>query len=77
MGFYSGSPEPELGFPDGLSTSYPTLSHEKSALDVKISKRTDDLEPSLVLSNAPITDMTKTKDLFNDQEWMLAFGAHL
>ena len=77
MGFYSGSTEPALGLIDLLIASYPTLSHEKSALDVKISKRTDDLEPSLVLADAPITDMTKTKDLFNDQEWMLTFGAHL
>ena len=77
MGFYSGSTEPELGFLDGLSTSYATLSHEESALDVKISKRADYFEPSLVFSNAAITDMTKTKYLFNDQEWMLAFGAHL
>ena len=77
MGLFSGSIEPELGFLERLSTSYPTLSHEKSALDVKISKRTDYLEPSLVFSNASITDMTKTKDFFNDQEWMLAFGAHL
>ena len=77
MGFYSGLIEPELEFLDRSSTSYPTLSHEKSALDVKISKRTDHLEPGLVLSNASITDMTKTKDFFNDQEWMLAFGAHL
>ena len=77
MGLFSGSIEPELGFLERLSTSYPTLSHEKSALDVKISKRTDYLEPSHVFSNASITDMTKTKDLFNDQEWMLTFGAHL
>ena len=77
MGFFSGSIEPELVFLDGLSTSYTTLSHEESALDVKISKRTDYLEPSHVFSNASITDMTKTKDLFNDQEWMLTFGAHL
>ncbi len=77
MEFYTGSIEPELGFLDPLSVLYAALSHEKPALDVKISKRTDDFESGLVLGDPSITDMVKTKDPFNDQEWMLAFGPYL
>ena len=77
MGFYIGSIEPELGFLDPFDISYPALSYKKSALDVKISQSADDFKPGLVFGDATITDMAKTKDLFNDQEWMLAFSSYL
>ena len=77
MRFYSGSIEPALGLPELIGSSYPTLSHKKSAFDVKVGKRTNDFEPCLVLGNTPITNMAKAKYLFNDQERMLAFGPYL
>ena len=77
MGFYIGSIEPGLGVLDPFDVSYPALSYKKSALDVKISKSADDFESGLVLGDPSITDMVKTKDPFNDQEWMLAFGPYL
>lgn len=77
MGFYIGSIEPGLGVLDPFDVSYPALSYKKSALDVKISQSADDFKPGLVFGDATITDMAKTKDLFNDQEWMLAFGPYL
>lgn len=77
MGFYTGSIELELGFLDPLSVLYSALSHEKPALGVKISKRTDDFKSSLVFGDPSITDMVKTKDFFNDQKWMFAFSSYL
>ena len=77
MGFYIASIEPELGFLGPFGVSYPALSHKKSALHVKISKSADDFKSSLVFGDPSITDMVKTKDLFNDQEWMLAFSSYL
>ena len=73
MRFYSG----RLSLRWASGSSYPTLLHEKSAFDVKIGKGAGDFEPCLVLGNTPITNMAKAKDLFNDQEGMLAFGPYL
>jgi len=77
MGFYISSIQPGLGVLDPFDVSYPALSYKKSALDVKISKSADDFKPGLVFGDATIPDMAKTKDLFNDQEWLLAFSSYL
>ena len=51
--------------------------HEEMALDVQIGECTGDVQPVGILGDAAIAHANKTKDAFDDQEWMFALGPHL